>query len=115
MGQLMDDLLDEVSDFVFDDDMLYSIYTMAGSYVFEVARKNYGGEYYWIQEEEQPILVAGEPDFFVKIKAWEKVRKRMSRRGMESCKLCRNIQRWKEICTLSLEIKNKRTIILSAF
>ena len=45
-----------------------------GCYVLETARRNYGGEYYWLSNEQQPILVAGEPDFSVSIKAWEKIK-----------------------------------------
>lgn len=61
------------------DDTMYNMCTMVGSYVFETARRNIaiGGSYYWMQEEEQPILVVGEPDFSVAIKAWEKVKKRL--------------------------------------
>ena len=71
----VNELLEEVGDFVFDEDALYNYYTAAGSYVFEVARRNYGGKYYWIEDEQQPILVAGEPDYSVSIKAWEKAQK----------------------------------------
>lgn len=73
----VDDLLEEMRDDALDEDIIYNIYTMVGSYVFETARRNYGGEYYWLQDEQQPILVAGEPDFSVTIKVWEKVRGRL--------------------------------------
>lgn len=74
----VDALLEEMSDFIFDDeDALYNASTMIGSYVFEVARRNYGGEYFWISDEEQPILEAGQPDYAVSIKAWEKIRGRI--------------------------------------
>ncbi len=69
----VDSLLDDASDVVDDEEIIFNIRTMAGSYVFETARRNYGGEYYWIPNEQQPILVAGEPDFSVSVKAWEKV------------------------------------------
>lgn len=75
--ETVDDLLDEMSDYALDEDTIYNMYTMIGSYVFEAARRNYGGEYYWMQDEQQPILVVGEPDFSVAIKAWEKVRGRL--------------------------------------
>ena len=78
----VDDLLDEMSDYELDEETIYNIYTMVGSYVFETARRNYGGKYYWIQEEQQPILVVGEPDFSVSIKAWEKVQGRLEK-GVE--------------------------------
>ena len=55
----------------------FDLYSMTGCYVFEVARRNYGGEYFWIEEEQQPVLVAGQPDFSVGIKVWEKVKGRL--------------------------------------
>jgi len=45
-----------------------------GCYVFETARRNYGGTYYWLQDERQPVLIAGGPDFFVSVGAWQKVK-----------------------------------------
>jgi len=75
--RLLDDLLDEVSDFVTDDDHLDSVCSMAGCYIFEVARRNYGGEYYWHEEQEQPVLITGEPAFSVSIFAFDKVRGRI--------------------------------------
>lgn len=70
----VDDLLDDVRSSEKDEDVLYNVYTMSGCYVFETARRNYGGEYFWLENEQQPILVAGEPDFSVAIKAWEKTK-----------------------------------------
>ena len=73
----VDQLLDEMNDFEIDKDTIFNMCTMIGSYIFETARKNYGGKYYWIQEEQQPILVVGEPDFSVAIMAWDKVKGRL--------------------------------------
>ncbi len=72
----VDALLDALSDKAEEggEDMIYNICISAGSYVFETARRNYGGTYYWIPEEKQPVLVAGKPDFSVAVKVWEKVR-----------------------------------------
>jgi len=61
----------------FKEEAFFDLYSMTGCYVFEVARRNYGGEYFWIQEEQQPGLGAGHPDFLVVIKAWEKVKGRL--------------------------------------
>jgi len=44
-----------------------------GCYVLEVARRAYGGTYYWHLEGEQPVLVVGEPDAHVAIMTWSKV------------------------------------------
>ncbi len=88
----VDDLLDEMSDYALDEDAIYNIYTMVGSYVFETARRNYGGKYYWIQEEKQPILIVGEPDFSVAIKAWEKVRDRIEKGAEDNIPFYRNVR-----------------------
>lgn len=74
---VVDDMLDELSGMGPDEETLYNISSMVGCYVFETARRNYGGEYQWHQTAEQPVLVAGLPDFSVAIMAWEKVRGRV--------------------------------------
>lgn len=75
---LVEELLDEMSDYILDDDdVIYNASVMAGSYIFETARRNFGGEYLWDQQERQPVLVTGRPDFSVAIKAWEKARGRI--------------------------------------
>lgn len=73
----VDDILEELRDFELDDDILDSVSSMAGCYIFEVARRNYGGKYYWVQERDQPVLVTGEPEFSISIFAFEKVRSRL--------------------------------------
>lgn len=74
---LVDNLLEELSDYEWDEDNLYNLVSMVGCYVFETARRNYGGEYRWAEKEQQPLLIAGLPDFFVSIRAWEKVKGRV--------------------------------------
>lgn len=73
----VDELLDELSEFEVDGDTLDSASSMAGCYIFEVARRNFGGNYYWVQEKEQPVLITGEPAFSVSIFAFEKARGRI--------------------------------------
>ncbi len=73
----IDNLLEELSDYEWDEDKLYNVATMFGCYIFETARRNYGGEYHWVKEEQQPFLIAGLPDFFVSIRAWQKVKDRV--------------------------------------
>ncbi|MEY8402474.1 hypothetical protein AALA54_03895 [Oscillospiraceae bacterium 44-34] len=59
------------------EDELYNTSAAVGCYIFEVARRNYGGRYFWIEKEQQPVLAAGRPEFSVEIKVWEKVRGRL--------------------------------------
>ncbi|MDH6309604.1 hypothetical protein M2451_001970 [Dysgonomonas sp. PFB1-18] len=47
-----------------------------GSYIFEVARQNFGGRYFWYDRLDQPILVTGQPEFEMSLLAYEKVRGR---------------------------------------
>ena len=48
-----------------------------GAYVFEVARQNFGGKYYWYDALNQPILVTGQPEFEASILAFDKVEGRL--------------------------------------
>ncbi|WP_339272374.1 hypothetical protein MKY59_16340 [Paenibacillus sp. FSL W8-0426] len=73
----VDVILDELCEYELDHDTLDSVSSMVGSYIFEVARRNYGGKYYWVQEREQPVLVTGEPEFSISILAFDKVRGRI--------------------------------------
>ena len=60
-----------------DSGMLDDIVAQAGSYIFEVARRNYGGKYYWYEHLNQPILVTGQPNFEISILPFEKVKQRI--------------------------------------
>ncbi|QRG65925.1 hypothetical protein [Brevibacillus choshinensis] len=78
----LDEMLEELCQYQIDDDTLDSVSSMAGSYIFEVARRNYGGLYFWVQERDQPVLVTGEPEYSISIFAFDKVRGRI-RNGKE--------------------------------
>ncbi|WP_426448361.1 hypothetical protein ACP26L_27965 [Paenibacillus sp. S-38] len=78
----LDDILEELREYHIDDDTLDSVSSMAGSYIFEVARRNYGGQYIWVEESDQPVLVTGAPEFSISIFAFDKVRGRI-RNGKE--------------------------------
>lgn len=78
----LDDLLEELFEYQIDDHTLDSVSSMAGCYIFEVARRNYGGLYFWVQERDQPVLVTGEPEYSISIFAFDKVRGRI-RNGKE--------------------------------
>ena len=80
----IDEMLDGLSGRLDElkEEAFFDLYTMTGCYVFETARRNYGGQYFWIKDEQQPVLIAGLPDFHVGIKAWEKVLGRL-KKGIE--------------------------------
>jgi hypothetical protein len=48
-----------------------------GCYILEVARRQFGGRYYWFEQRDQPVLVVGEPSFRVALLAWDRVRARL--------------------------------------
>ncbi|MFV0566073.1 MAG: hypothetical protein ACK5NB_09600 [Flavobacteriaceae bacterium] len=60
-----------------DSEMFEDIIAQAGSYIFEVARRNFGGKYFWYDHLNQPILVTGQPEFEVSILAFDKVKGRI--------------------------------------
>ncbi len=74
----LDDILEENSLFFkqADHETKRKMIIKAGSYVFEVARHNFGGKYYWYDRLDQPILVTGQPDFEMSLLAYEKVKGR---------------------------------------
>jgi hypothetical protein len=56
-----------------------------GCYVLEVARRQFGGRYSWVEGREAPVLVVGEPAFRVALLTWDQVRGRLS--GDVACKI----------------------------
>jgi len=72
---VVDEILAEVSGYVADLDeaVVTGLVQQLGCYVLEVGRKAFGGEYFWHDEGEQPILVVGEPAAHVALMAWSKV------------------------------------------
>lgn len=71
-------LLAEVSDLVpeMPDQHVTNLVQLVGCYVLEVGRRAFGGQYFWLQERDQPVLVVGEPEYRVAIITFDKVRGR---------------------------------------
>ncbi len=57
----------------FTDDEFYGVCKFTGSYVFEVLHRELGGRFLWTQKGQQPVLVIGEPDFTIQVKAWQRI------------------------------------------
>lgn len=76
---IVDQILEDASDFYeeMNEDQRQNIITKAGSYIFEVARQNFGGKYFWYNNLNQPILVTGQPQFEMSFLAFEKVKGRL--------------------------------------
>ena len=71
----VDEMLVEASAYVgeLDEAVVTGLVQQLGCYVLEVARRAYGGTYYWHDEGEQPILVVGEPDAHVALMTWSRI------------------------------------------
>ena len=76
---LLDKLLGEFAKYSAKADprLTQDMVAQAGSYLFEVARRKYGGVYVWFAERHQPVLITGMPDFQISILAFEKVKDRL--------------------------------------
>jgi len=77
--EALDNLLDQFhqNQNDIDEEMKSDVIAQAGSYVFEVARRNYGGKYFWYDQMNQPILVTGHPNFEISIVAFDKIKMRI--------------------------------------
>jgi len=77
----VDTILDEASQHDLNDQAIKqaikTLMTKAGSYIFEVAVRKYGGKVFWYDKFDQPILVIGQPQFEVSFLAYQKVQDRL--------------------------------------
>jgi len=71
----VDEMLAEASAYVadLDENVVTGLVQQVGCYVLEVGRRAFGGEYFWHEEGEQPILVVGEPEAHIALMTWSKV------------------------------------------
>ena len=78
--KVVDEMLVEVSEYVADLDeaVVTSLVQQLGCYVLEEVRRAYGGEYFWHEQGEQPVLVVGEPQAHVALMTWSKVTGRIT-------------------------------------
>lgn len=76
---VLDSLIEDYADFSdpSDDEMIYDFCVQAGSYILEVARRNFGGVYFWEDDLKQPMLKTGFPDFEITLLTFNKVRNRI--------------------------------------
>lgn len=76
---VLDHLTEDFADFadLSDEEMIADFCEQAGSYILEVARRNYGGTYFWEDELQQPLLKTGLPDFEITLLTFGKVKARI--------------------------------------
>ncbi len=75
---VVEEILAEASEHVaqLSDAQVDGLTQALGSYILEVARRTYGGTYFWHQDRE-PVLVVGDSESHVAIATWGKVRGRL--------------------------------------
>ena len=76
----VEETLEEASGYFagLSEDQAIKLVQWFGCYILEVGRKQFGGEYLWHTQRDQPVLVVGEPAFHVAMIAWDRVRGRVS-------------------------------------
>jgi hypothetical protein len=60
------------------DEHIRTLAQELGCYVLEVARREFGGQYFWHDQLGQPVLVIGEPHKHVAIVTWDKIKGRLA-------------------------------------
>ncbi len=83
---VLDSLIEDFSDFAdqSDEEIIDDFCAQAGSYILEVARRSYGGIYFWEDSLKQPMLKTGLPEFEVSILTFEKVKNRIINGGEDN-------------------------------
>lgn len=77
--KVIDKMLEDMADYVNEmpKELVEKMIERSGAYIFEVAKRSFGGRYYWYDDLNQPILVTGQPKFEASLLAYEKVRGRL--------------------------------------
>jgi hypothetical protein len=75
LDRLLDDYSQQWKDL--SSEKKNEVVTNASSYILWVACRQYGGNFYWSEEEQQPVLVIGEPDYRVATMPQNKVSSRI--------------------------------------
>jgi len=75
----IEEMLDEASQYIdqMPDDQIEALVSLVGSYIFEVALRQFGGVFYWHTQNNQPVFVTGEPAAHIALITFDKVRSRL--------------------------------------
>jgi hypothetical protein len=60
------------------ENQIRTLVQQVGCYILEVAHRQFGGEFFWHEQLDQPILVVGEPERHISMVTWTKVRGRLA-------------------------------------
>lgn len=72
-------LLEEIAEknLTLSDEKVTQLIQEYGCYLLLTAIKLYGGEFYWNEANNQPMLIVGEPDNMYILMTWDKVKGRL--------------------------------------
>lgn len=72
-------IIDELSEkhYEIPEEQLDMITQEYGCYILMVAQRLYGGDFYWNEDQAQPMLIVGEPDACIVLLTWQKVKGRL--------------------------------------
>lgn len=76
----IEEILSEASDFYSElpEEQVGALIYLAGSYILAVAATEFEGSFYWLEQQNQPVFVVGEPNFNIAIATFSKVKGRLS-------------------------------------
>jgi len=77
---MVEEILAEASGYFAElpEEHIRTVTQQVGCYILAVAHRQFGGEFFWHDDLEQPVLVVGEPEKHIAIVTWRKVRGRLS-------------------------------------
>ncbi len=78
--EMVEEILAEASDYFSDlpQEQVTAIVQRIGCYILDVAYREFGGQFFWHDEYDQPILVVGEPEKHIALVTWGKVHGRIA-------------------------------------
>ena len=76
----IEEMLAEASEYINEipEEQIDALIHLAGSYILAVAANEFDGQFYWHDQEDQPVFVVGEPDFNISIVTFNKVKGRLN-------------------------------------
>ena len=79
----IDKFLEDNHDYVKLKEVKPDFVVQGGSYLLQMVKSKYGGNYYWNQEAKQPMLEIGAPQFKLGIFAYARIEKKIDNKEEE--------------------------------
>lgn len=78
--EVVEEILAEACNYFSDlpQGQITEIVQRVGCYILDVAYRQFGGQFFWHDEYDQPILIVGEPESHIALVTWSKVHGRIA-------------------------------------